>query len=94
MMSVEDNEKLTHTNCKTYMGEYLRSFWIPAMVLTEVPDRDEAPVRLRLLGEDLGISVALAGAQGSTHEHPDVTLRRSQGPQRSWHEPRRRASSP
>ena len=35
MMSVEDNEKLTRTDRNTYMGEYLRSFWIPAMVAAE-----------------------------------------------------------
>jgi phthalate 4,5-dioxygenase oxygenase subunit len=69
MMSTEDNEKLTHTDRKTDMGEYLRSFWIPAMVLSEVPDRDEAPVRLRLLGEDLIVFRATDGKIGVMDEH-------------------------
>ena len=53
MMTQEDNRFLTQTDTGTPMGAYLRSFWIPCMVLGEVPGADEAPLRLRLLGEDL-----------------------------------------
>jgi phthalate 4,5-dioxygenase oxygenase subunit len=53
MMTREENELLTQTDPGTPMGAYLRSFWIPCMVLHEVPAADEPPVRLRLLGEDL-----------------------------------------
>jgi phenylpropionate dioxygenase-like ring-hydroxylating dioxygenase large terminal subunit len=35
------------------MGELLRRFWLPALLEEEVPVPDCAPVRLRLLGEDL-----------------------------------------
>jgi phthalate 4,5-dioxygenase len=35
------------------MGELLRRFWLPAMLPDELPEADSAPVRLRLLGEDL-----------------------------------------
>jgi phthalate 4,5-dioxygenase len=49
----EENELLTRTDPGTSMGNYLRSFWIPCMVQSEVPQSDEPPVRLRLLGEDL-----------------------------------------
>src|SRR5580692_10185622 len=69
MMSVEDNEKLTRTDRNTYMGEYLRSFWIPAMVAAEVPERDEAPVRLRLLGEDLIVFRNTDGKLGVMDEY-------------------------
>ena len=53
MMSREDNERLTNTDPGSLMGEYLRSFWVPCMTAREIPARDEAPLRLRLLGEDL-----------------------------------------
>ena len=69
MMSVEDNEKLTRTDRKTFMGEYLRSFWIPAMVAAEIPGRDEAPVRLRLLGEDLIVFRETDGKLGVMDEY-------------------------
>jgi len=52
-MTHEENQLLTQTDPGTPMGAYLRSFWIPGMVLHEVPAADEPPVRLRLLGEDL-----------------------------------------
>src|ERR1700744_4418308 len=69
MMSVEDNEKLCRTDRKTFMGEYLRSFWIPAMVAAEIPARDEAPVRLRLLGEDLIVFRETDGKLGVMDEY-------------------------
>lgn len=52
-MTREENELLTRTDAGTPMGAYLRSYWIPCMLLSEVPAADEPPVRLRLLGEDL-----------------------------------------
>jgi phenylpropionate dioxygenase-like ring-hydroxylating dioxygenase large terminal subunit len=35
------------------MGEVLRRYWIPACLSEEIPVADGAPVRVRLLGEDL-----------------------------------------
>jgi phenylpropionate dioxygenase-like ring-hydroxylating dioxygenase large terminal subunit len=35
------------------MGEVFRRYWIPALLSEELPDADGAPVRVRLLGEDL-----------------------------------------
>src|SRR6201988_4602490 len=35
------------------MGDLLRRYWIPACLSTEIPEPDGAPVRVRLLGEDL-----------------------------------------
>jgi phthalate 4,5-dioxygenase len=35
------------------MGTLLRRYWLPAMLAEEVPERDGAPKRVRLLGEEL-----------------------------------------
>jgi len=69
MMTHEDNSFLTETDSGTPMGSYLRSFWIPCMVSGEVPAADEAPVRLRLLGEDLIVFRDSAGRVGVLDQH-------------------------
>jgi phenylpropionate dioxygenase-like ring-hydroxylating dioxygenase large terminal subunit len=43
------------------MGELMRRYWIPALLSSEIAERDGAPVRVRLLGEDL---VAFRDSQG------------------------------
>lgn len=53
MLSKEDNEALTRVGPNTLMGELFRRFWLPALLLKEVKERDGVPVRLRILGEDL-----------------------------------------
>jgi phenylpropionate dioxygenase-like ring-hydroxylating dioxygenase large terminal subunit len=53
MLSRTDNELLTRTGATTPMGGLFRQFWLPAMLASELPQRDGPPVRLRLLGEDL-----------------------------------------
>jgi phthalate 4,5-dioxygenase len=53
MLSREDNELLVRTGAGTAMGELIRRYWIPALLSSEIPDRDGAPARVRLLGEDL-----------------------------------------
>jgi len=35
------------------MGELMRQYWLPALASSELPDRDGASTRVRLLGEDL-----------------------------------------
>jgi phenylpropionate dioxygenase-like ring-hydroxylating dioxygenase large terminal subunit len=67
-MTREENELLTQTDPGTTMGVYLRSFWIPCMVLHEVPAADEPPVRLRLLGEDLVVFRDSSGKVGVIEE--------------------------
>jgi phenylpropionate dioxygenase-like ring-hydroxylating dioxygenase large terminal subunit len=44
------------------MGEVFRRYWIPALLSEELPEADGAPVRVRLLGEDL---VAFRNTQGT-----------------------------
>jgi len=53
MLKPEDNELLTRVGPGTAMGDLLRRFWLPALLEEEVHKKDGAPVRLRLLGEDL-----------------------------------------
>jgi phthalate 4,5-dioxygenase len=53
VLSHEENELLTRTDAGQPAGEYFRRFWLPALLPAEVPTPDCAPVRLRLLGEDL-----------------------------------------
>ena len=49
----ELNKRLTEVGPGTPMGEVLRRYWIPACLSEEIPVADGAPVRVRLLGEDL-----------------------------------------
>jgi phthalate 4,5-dioxygenase oxygenase subunit len=53
MLSVEDNEALTHVGPGTVMGDLLRQYWVPALLSDELPRPDSAPVRVRLLCENL-----------------------------------------
>jgi phthalate 4,5-dioxygenase oxygenase subunit len=53
MLSTQENERLTRVGPGTPMGETLRRYWLPALLAPELPERDGAPVRVRLLGEDL-----------------------------------------
>jgi phthalate 4,5-dioxygenase oxygenase subunit len=53
MLSVEDNELLTRVGPGTLMGNLLRRYWTPACLSAELPEPGGAPVRVRLLGENL-----------------------------------------
>jgi len=53
MLSREENDLLTRTDPGTPAGEYFRRYWVPALLASEVPTPDCAPVRIRLMGEDL-----------------------------------------
>jgi len=53
MLTTEDNELITRVGPGTPMGELFRRYWLPAMLSEELPEPDCAPVKLRLLGEDL-----------------------------------------
>jgi phthalate 4,5-dioxygenase oxygenase subunit len=53
MLSTEENDLLTHVGPGTPMGEYLRRYWVPALLSEEVPQPDCPPVRVRILGESL-----------------------------------------
>jgi nitrite reductase/ring-hydroxylating ferredoxin subunit len=64
MLSVEDNEALTHVGPGTLMGDLLRQYWAPALLSSEVPVPDCPPVRVRLLGENLIAFRATSGKVG------------------------------
>ena len=64
MLSREDNELLCRVGPGTPMGELMREYWVPAVLSSELPDKDGAPVRIRLLGEDLIAFRATSGAVG------------------------------
>jgi phthalate 4,5-dioxygenase len=53
MLTPEDNEAITHVGPGTLMGNFLREYWLPAMLSSELPEPDCNPVRVRMLGEDL-----------------------------------------
>jgi phthalate 4,5-dioxygenase len=51
-MKPEEHELLSRTAAGTPMGDLLRRFWFPALLSREL-EADGAPLRVRLLGEDL-----------------------------------------
>ena len=53
MLNLEDNELLCRVGPGTPMGNLFRRFWLPALMPHELPAPDCAPIRVRLLGEDL-----------------------------------------
>src|SRR3712207_6347425 len=53
MLSKEDNELLCRVGPGTPMGNLMRQYWIPAIQSNELPERDGAPLRVKLLGEEL-----------------------------------------
>ena len=53
MLSQEDNDRLTLVGPGKPMGELFRRYWIPALLSSELAKNDGAPLRVRLLGEDL-----------------------------------------
>src|SRR5713101_6010262 len=53
MLSAKENELLTKVGPGTPMGEFLRRFWLPALLSDELPAVDGDPIRTRTLGEDL-----------------------------------------
>jgi len=65
MLTRADNEYLCRVGPGTPMGELFRRFWLPATLAWELPEPDGAPVRLRLLGEDLVLWRDSSGAVGA-----------------------------
>jgi phthalate 4,5-dioxygenase oxygenase subunit len=53
MLSQADNFRLTRVSKGTPMGELMRRYWQPVLLSSELPEPDGAPVRCRVLGEDL-----------------------------------------
>jgi phthalate 4,5-dioxygenase oxygenase subunit len=53
MLSREENELICRTGPGTQMGEFMRQYWIPALLSSELPTSDSDPVRVLLLNEKL-----------------------------------------
>ncbi|MDA0240575.1 MAG: Rieske 2Fe-2S domain-containing protein [Proteobacteria bacterium] len=53
MLRHDDNERLVRVGPGTPAGELFRRYWQPALLASEVAETDGAPVRVRLLSEDL-----------------------------------------
>lgn len=63
-MTEAENQFLTRVGAGTPMGNLLRQYWIPALQSTDLPERDGAPLRVRLLGENLVAFRATDGRVG------------------------------
>jgi phthalate 4,5-dioxygenase len=53
MLKQDENELITRVGPGTPMGNFMREYWVPAMLSSEVPTPDSDPVRILLLGEQL-----------------------------------------
>ncbi len=53
MLKTEDNELITRVGPGTPMGSFMREYWVPAMLSSELPKPDCDPLRVLLLGEKL-----------------------------------------
>lgn len=52
MITQEENNLLTHTGPRTPCGDLMRRYWQPVALVEELP-KDGAPLKVRILGEDL-----------------------------------------
>ncbi len=53
MLTAEENTRLTRVSPGTPMGTLMRRYWQPACLSSELREPDGAPLRVRLMGEDL-----------------------------------------
>jgi phenylpropionate dioxygenase-like ring-hydroxylating dioxygenase large terminal subunit len=53
MLTEEDNEAITRVGPGTLMGNFMREYWVPAALSSELPQPDSDPLRVMLLGEQL-----------------------------------------
>ena len=68
-MRAADHKILSETGAGTPMGNLLRRYWTAALLSRELPENDGAPVRVRLLGEDLVAFRDSNGKVGLLGEH-------------------------
>src|SRR6516225_6921120 len=53
MLRKEQNDLLTQTGPGTPLGQLFRSYWLPALLVEELPGNDCPPVRVKILSERL-----------------------------------------
>src|SRR5256714_6511497 len=61
MLVKEQNDYVTQPGPGTPMGQFFRSYWLPALLAWELPDPDCPPVRVHILSEEL---IAFRDTQG------------------------------
>jgi phthalate 4,5-dioxygenase len=69
MLTAEENDLLCRVEGGAPMGQLMRRHWIPACLSEEVTEPDGAPVRSRLLGEDLVVFRDTDGRLGVLDEY-------------------------
>ncbi len=69
MLTKEENELLTRVGPGTVMGDFLRQYWQPILLSTELAEPDCAPLRVRLMGEDLIAFRTTSGKVGLVGNH-------------------------
>src|SRR5438067_1754298 len=69
MMTAEENDLLCRVEGDAPMGRMMRRHWMPACLAEEVEAPDGAPLRVRLLGEDLVVFRDTAGRLRVLDEH-------------------------
>ena len=53
MLTRAENKLVTEVGPGTPLGEVMRRYWLPACLSEEIPKPDCAPIRVKLLGEEL-----------------------------------------
>lgn len=69
MLPKEENDLITLVGPGTPLNTVMRSYWLPALLSQEILEPDCAPVRVRLLGEDLVAFRDSEGRVGLLDEH-------------------------
>ena len=69
MLTKDQNELLTRVERAAPMGGIMRSHWLPVCLSEEVAEKDGAPVKARLAGEDLVVFRDSNGKLGVLDEH-------------------------
>ena len=64
--ALEEDEELTHVGPGTPCGEYMRRFWQPVAMTSQLHD---LPIVTRILGEDLVVFRDRSGDIGLLHKH-------------------------
>jgi phthalate 4,5-dioxygenase oxygenase subunit len=64
MLSLSENQFMCQVGPGTPMGAFMREYWIPALMPSELPTPDGPPIRTRLLGENLIAFRSTSGAVG------------------------------
>jgi phthalate 4,5-dioxygenase oxygenase subunit len=69
MLTPEQNQLLCRVEGAAPMGGIMRRHWLPLCLSEEVAEKDGAPVKARLLGEDLVVFRDTSGKLGVLDEH-------------------------